>query len=70
MIKSELEINLSLKINKVQNMRLVSVCRSRCERAGAEISFELLWKEMVLNEHRTLTDPPHHESWTSENVQY
>lgn len=39
------------------------------ELVGVVISFEPPWKEMVLNEHRTLTEPPHPDSGTSENVQ-
>lgn len=36
---------------------------------GVEISFELQWKELVLNEHRLLTNSPHPKPWTSENTQ-
>lgn len=39
------------------------------ELVGVVISFEPPWKVMVLNEHRPLTEPPHPDSGTSENVQ-
>lgn len=56
----KMEFNcLSSKINKAERGLV-----------GVVINFEPQRKELVLNEHRRLTDSPHTKLWAGENVQH